>query len=80
MTALAALALQTTASAGDSAAQAALDRAVGWLEANKTDDLPQSIALRLVLWRRLGRPVQEWQPLVAKIKTRQNDAGGWGQD
>ncbi|MHC0039861.1 hypothetical protein, partial [Pseudoneobacillus sp. C159] len=40
---------------------------------------PQSIALRIVLWRRLGRPAAEAEPLVKRIKERQNADGGWSQ-
>jgi hypothetical protein len=45
----------------------------------KTDDDPQSIALRLVLWNRLGRPIEEWEPLIRRILDRQNADGGWSQ-
>src|SRR5438094_9032 len=45
----------------------------------KTDDDPQSIAMRLVLWQRLGRPAEESRPLVQRIKERQNADGGWSQ-
>ena len=50
-----------------------------WLVETKTDDDPQSIALRLVLWQRLGRPASEWEPLVQRIRERQNADGGWSQ-
>jgi len=79
MTTLATLALLPAAEAGDETAQAARDKAVEWLTANKTDGDPQSIALRLVLWRRLGRPAAETDPLVQRIKERQNADGGWSQ-
>src|SRR5438552_14417535 len=35
--------------------------------------------MRLVLWQRLDRPAAEWQPLVQRIKERQNSDGGWSQ-
>jgi squalene-hopene/tetraprenyl-beta-curcumene cyclase len=35
--------------------------------------------MRLVLWKRVGRPAKEWQPLVERIKERQNSDGGWSQ-
>jgi len=79
MTTLATLALVPAAAAGDESAKAARDKAVEWLTTTKTDDDPQSIALRLVLWRRLGRPVAESAPLVQRIKERQNADGGWSQ-
>ena len=79
MTALATLALMPAAEAGDSSARAARDKGVKWLAETKTDDNPQSIAMRLALWRRLGRPAEEWKPLVRRIKERQNADGGWSQ-
>lgn len=79
LTALATLALLPAAAAGDVEAKAALDRGVKWLAETKTDDDPQSIALRVVLWIRLGRPAEEWEPLVRRIKDRQNVDGGWSQ-
>src|SRR5204862_6275809 len=55
------------------------DRGVKWLTETKTDDYPQSIAFRLVLWKRLGHPAEEWMPLAQRIKERQNEDGGWSQ-
>ncbi len=79
MTALAVLALMPAAATGDESAKAARDKGVQWLEATKTDDDPQSIAMRLVIWRRLGRPAEAWAPLIERIKSRQNVDGGWSQ-
>jgi squalene-hopene/tetraprenyl-beta-curcumene cyclase len=79
MTALATLALLPQASSGDDAAKSVRDKGIKWLADTKTDDDPQSIAMRLVLWKRLDRPDEEWQPLVRRIKERQNDDGGWSQ-
>ncbi len=79
LTALATLALLPAAATGDKEAKAARDKGVEWLVETKTDDDPQSIAMRLVLWQRLGRPAQEWEPLVRRIKERQNADGGWSQ-
>jgi hypothetical protein len=78
MTALAALAL-LPAAARDEAAKAARDKALHWLAETKSDDDPQSISLRLVLWQKAGRPADEWEPLVRRITERQNDDGGWSQ-
>jgi hypothetical protein len=78
MTALATLAL-LPAAATDDTAKIQLERAIHWLAETKTDDDPQSVAMRLVLWRRLGRPVEEWQPLARRIRERQNADGGWSQ-
>ncbi len=79
LTALATLAALPAAATGDAEATAARDKAVNWLNQTKTDDDPQSIALRLVLWNRLDRPAEEWEPLVRRIKDRQNADGGWSQ-
>ena len=32
-----------------------------------------------MLWKRLGRAAEEWQPLVRRIRERQNADGGWSQ-
>jgi len=79
MTALATLAVLPAAASGDASAKAVRDKGVQWLTKTKTDDDPQSIAMRLVLWRRLNRPAAEWEPLVQHIKKRQNADGGWSQ-
>src|SRR5262245_18518709 len=79
LTVLATLAVLPAAAAGDESARAVRDKAIRWLAETRTDDDPQSIALRLVLWNRLGRPPEEGQPLVQRIKERQNEDGGWSQ-
>jgi Prenyltransferase and squalene oxidase repeat len=79
MTALATLALMPAAATGDQPAKIARDKGSRWLAQTKTGDDPQSIALRLILWRRMGFPADEWQPLVRRIKARQNADGGWSQ-
>jgi hypothetical protein len=79
MTALATLAVASAAASGDAEAAAARDRGVKWLAETKSDDDPQSTAMRLVLWTRLGHPAAEWEPLARRIKERQNDDGGWSQ-
>jgi prenyltransferase beta subunit len=79
MTLLAALALLPAAASGDERAKAAHDKAVAWLTTTKSDDDPQSSALRLILWRRLDRPRTEWEPLARAIEKRQNADGGWSQ-
>jgi len=79
MTALATLARLPAAATGDDSAKAVRDKAVRWLAETETDDDPQSVAMRLVLWRRLERPAEEWEPLVQRIKERQNTDGGWSQ-
>jgi hypothetical protein len=79
MPALAILAVLPAAAAGDESAKGVRDKGVQWLADTKSDDDPQSIAMRLVLWRRLGRPAKECEPLVERIKERQNADGGWSQ-
>jgi hypothetical protein len=59
--------------------KAAQQKALQFLEAAKPDDELQPIALRLILWRRLGRPASEWNPLVEQLRSAQNEDGGWGQ-
>lgn len=75
MTTLALLAILPMAES-DPAAKAAVDKGVEWLDTQEIDDDPQALAMRLVLWSRLGR---EAAPLVKQIKERQRDDGGWGQ-
>ncbi len=79
MTLLAILAMLPAASTGDDSAKAVRDKGIQWLSETKTDGDPQSIAMRLVLWRRLGRPAIESEPLVQSMKGRQNPDGGWSQ-
>lgn len=79
MTALATLTVLSAAASGDAEATIVRDKGVKWLAETKTDDDPQSIALRLVIWKRLGRPAKEWMPLAQRIKERQNEDGGWSQ-
>lgn len=79
LTALATLALVPMAAAGDDSARAARDKGIKWLTDTRSDDDPQSLALRLVLWQRLGRPAGELQPLIQRIEDRQNADGGWSQ-
>jgi hypothetical protein len=79
MTALATLSVVPAAAAGDVKARSVRDNGIRWLAETPSDGDPQSIAIRLVLWRRLGRPAEEWKPLVQRIKSRQNADGGWSQ-
>lgn len=76
---LATLALLPAAALGEVDAIASRDKAVKWLTETKSDDDSQSIALRVVLWIRLGRPTEESATLVHKLKQRQRDDGGWSQ-
>jgi hypothetical protein len=78
-TALATLALLPAVATGDDSAKVARDKGVKWLATIPTDDDPQSIALRLILWQRLGRPANESEPFATGIQARQNADGGWSQ-
>jgi hypothetical protein len=78
MTALATL-VMIIADSNDSSLQLVRDKGIRWLNETKTDDDPQSIALRLVLWQRIGRPANELGPLSDRIQQRQNEDGGWSQ-
>jgi squalene-hopene/tetraprenyl-beta-curcumene cyclase len=59
--------------------KAAREKALKWLRAAKSDGELQATAFRLILWRRLGSPATEWEPLVKKVRDAQNADGGWGQ-
>jgi squalene-hopene/tetraprenyl-beta-curcumene cyclase len=80
LTALALLALSAPSSPDlGKEGKVARERGLAWLRAARPDDEVQSAALRLILWRRLGRPAAEWAPLVKKLRAAQNGDGGWGQ-
>jgi Squalene-hopene cyclase N-terminal domain len=79
MTALATLALTSATAAADEEGKAARNKGVKWLAETKTDDDPQSVAMRLVLWKKLNRSEEELRPLVRRIMERQNADGGWSQ-
>lgn len=55
------------------------DRGVRWLTETKSDDDPQSVALRLMVWVRAGGPPEQRDQLVRLISSRQRDDGGWSQ-
>src|SRR5262249_38620064 len=59
--------------------RAAKERGLKWLRDTRPDEELQAAALRLVLWRRLGLPSAQWEPLVKKLRGAQNADGGWGQ-
>ena len=79
MTLLAALALLPAAQSGDLAAKRAIEDGVTWLKVTRSDQDPQSTALRLMLWTRLGRLSSERSPLVRRIRSTQKPDGGWSQ-
>lgn len=57
----------------------AQEKGLQWLLTAKPDDELQPAVLRLILWRRLGRPESEWKPLEQQLRNSQNEDGGWSQ-
>jgi hypothetical protein len=57
----------------------AREKGLAWLRAASADQELQAVALRLILWRRLGSSASEWEPMVKKLRGAQNVDGGWGQ-
>ena len=62
------------------AGKSAQTKGLAWLAAAKTEETLQGSALKLILWRRLGKPVAEQEPLVKQIIGWQNADGGWAQN
>src|SRR5262249_40528813 len=83
MTTLALLALSDSnvadLGAEGKAAVDAVEKGIKWLEATPAADTPQADSLRLLLAKRRGRPLTEWEPFARKLIARQNTDGGWGQ-
>jgi len=71
--------LATLALLPDAAAKAARDKALMWLAARTPEDDAQADAIRLILWRRSGRPAGQTKLLVKRILGRQRGDGGWAQ-
>ncbi|HMC09929.1 MAG TPA: prenyltransferase/squalene oxidase repeat-containing protein, partial [Pirellulaceae bacterium] len=59
---------------------AAQAKGLAWLASAKTEETLQGSALKLLLWRRLGKPAAEQEPLVKQILGWQNSDGGWAQN
>jgi Squalene-hopene cyclase C-terminal domain len=72
-------ALATLALLPDPDGKAARDKSLQWLSARPPEDDAQADAIRLILWRRAGRPSEQSQPLIKRILGRQNADGGWSQ-
>ncbi len=62
---------------GDLAAGRA--KALKWLEANPPEDHHQAVIARLLLWKRLGKPQSDAEPLLRQLTAGQNPDGGWSQ-
>jgi squalene cyclase len=78
-TLLATLAFTSPVAAGDPSAKLVRDKGIQWLSEHKAGDDLQAITMRLVLWKRLDRPNDECEPLLQRIKGRQNADGGFSQ-
>lgn len=61
------------------AGKTARERGLEWLLTARPDDELQPTVLRLILWRRLGRPDTDWKPLAQQLRASQNEDGGWSQ-
>lgn len=61
------------------AGRTALETGLKWLGAAPAADTPQSDSLRLLLAKRRGRPLAEWEQFAKNLIARQNADGGWGQ-
>jgi hypothetical protein len=61
------------------AGKVAREKGLAWLRTASADQELQATALRLILWRRLGLPAREWQPLVNKLRSAQHADGSWSQ-
>jgi squalene-hopene/tetraprenyl-beta-curcumene cyclase len=59
--------------------QASRQAAVKWLSRNSPADSHQGIALRLLVYQRLGKPAADTKPLLESLLRGQNQDGGWGQ-
>jgi squalene-hopene/tetraprenyl-beta-curcumene cyclase len=57
----------------------AREKGLKWLRAARSDEELQAVALRLILWQRLGLPAPDRDPLVKAIRSSQRADGGWGQ-
>lgn len=80
LTMLAVLALSASAAPDmGQEGKAARKRALQWLQTATPDDELQPLVLRLILWRRLGRPASEWKSLDQQLRSAQNEDGGWSQ-
>jgi hypothetical protein len=79
VTAFGTLAMQIAVENGDDSAKAHRDRGLQWLSKTPTDDDPQSVAMRTVVFQRAGQPADQISALVERIKSRQNSDGGWSQ-
>jgi hypothetical protein len=57
----------------------ALAKAIAWLDASKTSELHQDLALKLILAARAGKPRKEQQSTIDAMLKLQRADGGWSQ-
>lgn len=62
------------------AGKTAQEKGLAFLASAKTEEKLEGSALKLILWRRLGKPAAEQEPLVKQIMSWQNPDGGWAQN
>jgi hypothetical protein len=55
------------------------EAAARWLSRNASADSHQALAMRLLLYQRLGKPADEMKPLLESLLGQQNEDGGWSQ-
>ena len=73
------LATLAASSSSNETIRSVRDRGVRWLAESKTDDDPQSLAIRLIIWTRIQKPEEERRQLIQRIEQRQKADGGWSQ-
>jgi hypothetical protein len=55
------------------------EAAAGWLSRNASADSHQALAMRLLVYQRLGKPADDMKPLLESLLGQQNEDGGWSQ-
>lgn len=78
-TSLVYLALADTPVQGDDRWKAQRELSAEWLSRNPPANTHQSLAMRLLVLQRLGKPTEEIMPLLESLLRGQNDEGGWSQ-
>ena len=55
------------------------EAAAEWLSRNPAADSHQALAMRLLVYQRLGKPAADTKPLLESLLGQQNEDGGWSQ-
>jgi squalene-hopene/tetraprenyl-beta-curcumene cyclase len=55
------------------------EAAARWLSRNPPADSHQALAMRLLVYQRLGKPRGDTRPLLESLRRQQNEDGGWSQ-